>query len=177
MARDTRGPVPVGESDLRRFSLNPLHWRQARWMLCIEAVLVSLLGVAGLVGVYGATPRGTGVSVLGLDMTPVLSWTMLATGVAAAVSMLHRRFAMVFSAVVAVAALVMVIVSAVAAAHHDPGPLGFTAADTLLYGVLFCYNLAVGMWLVPNHIEGPTWMHVRRSRARKGSDAPTGTGS
>jgi hypothetical protein len=131
-------------------------------MLGGEALAATLIGVAGLLGVYLTRPRKTGVSAVGLDMTPAMSWTVSAVGIAAAVAMLHRRLAMVFCAVVAAASLTMVIVSAVAATHHAPGPLGFTAGATVLYAVFFCANLAIGMWLIPDHIEGPAWLHVRR---------------
>jgi hypothetical protein len=142
-------------------------------MLGGEALTASLIGVAGLVGVYLAHPRGTGVSAVGLDMTPALSWTILTVGIAAAVAMLHRRLAMVFCAVVGVASLPMVIVSAVAATHHRPGPLGFTAVATVLYAAFFCANLAIGMWLIPDHIEGPAWLHTGR-RSSDGRDESAG---
>ena len=132
-------------------------------MLAGEASAATLLGLTGLLVVYLAGPRGTGVSIMGLDMTPALCWTLLAVGVAAAVAMLHRRIALVFCATVGSAALAMVIVSAVAATHHAPGPLGFTATATVLYAVFFCANLAIGMWLVPDHIEGQAWLRVKGS--------------
>lgn len=176
MARDTRGPVPYGQTDLRRFSLNPSHWRQARRMLAGEAMAGAVIGAAGLIGVYLVRPRGTPVWALGLHMTPALSWAVLAVGVAAAVSMLHRRLAMVFTSAVGAASLVLVIVSAVATTHHAPGPLGFTAASTVLYGVIFCANLAIGMWLVPNHIEGPAWVSVKRA-TREGRRRSRGRGA
>ena len=170
MASDTRGPVPVGRSDLRRVSLNPRHWRQARWMLCFESALL------GLFGIYVAT-RGAGVAVTRLDLTPALSWASFGLAVVAGLCVLRRRFAVVFSAVVTPVSLAMVIISAVAALHDRPGPLGLTPADTLLYAVLFCYNLAVGMWLVPDQIEGPAWVRGRRSQGRNDNDAPSGSAS
>ncbi|CAN5299158.1 hypothetical protein BH11ACT7_BH11ACT7_01310 [soil metagenome] len=166
MARDTRGPVPVGKSDLRRFSLNPSHWRQARRMLAIEALLVTALGFTGVIVVALRAHRGSGVRVWGLDVTPALSWTLVGIGIAAGAALLHRRIAMVFTTSVTVTALTLIVVSGAAAVHDDPGPLGFTAGVTLLYGVLFSYNLAVGIWLVPNHIEGPTWIHTARGPRR-----------
>jgi hypothetical protein len=157
--------------------MDPSHWRQTRWMLCVEALVLITLGVVGLLGVFNASPRGTGTSALGLDMTPALSATILAVGVVATVCMLHRRLAMVFSAVVAVVAVFMVIVSAVAAVHEDPGPMGFTVGVTLLYAVLFSYNLAIAMWLIPDHIEGPAWVHRRRSNGHPGHDESAGSSS
>jgi|SRR5690242_8873987 len=173
MVRDTQGPVPEGRSNLRRVSLNPRHWHQARWMLSVESIILGLLGCAGLLAVYVVAPRGTGVALAGLDLTPALCWAIFALAVVAVISLLRRRFAVVFCAVVASTALAMVIIAAVAALHHRPGPLGLTAADTVLYAVLFCYHLAVGMWLFPDQIEGPAWVRRRRSHRREGSDAPS----
>lgn len=170
MARDTRGPIPYGHSDLRRFSLNPPHWREARRMLAGQSFAATVIGAAGLIGVYVVHPRGTGVYALGLDMTAALSWIVIAVGTAAALATLHRRLAKVFSFTVAVTSLPMVIVSAVATSHHDPGPLGFTAGSSVLYAAFFCANLATGIWLIPNHIEGPAWVHTRK-RSADGSDA------
>lgn len=158
MARDTRGPLPYGHTDLRRFSLNPRHWRQARRMLGAQALVALAIGVAGLLGVYALVPRGTGVAAVGLDFTPAFSWTLAAVGVAAGLSMLHRRLAMSYSFGVGAVALLMVVFSAVGATHHDPGPFGFTVGAAILYSAFFCANLATAMWLVPNHIEGPAWL-------------------
>jgi hypothetical protein len=158
MARDTRGPVPYGHTNLRRFSLNPGHWHQARLMLGAQALVALAIGVAGLIGVYGLIPRGTGRAAVGLDFTPAFSWTLAAVGVAAAISLLHRRLAKVYSFTAGAVALLMVIVSAVGATHGDPGPLGFTVGAAVLYCAFFCANLATAMWLIPNHIEGPAWL-------------------
>src|SRR5207244_13437281 len=121
-----------------------------------------LIGVAGLIGVYVERPRGVGVYAVGLDLTPALSWALVAVGAAAGSAMLHRRVAKVFTAAMAIVSLPMVITSAVAATHHTPGPFGFTAGATVLYAAVFCANLGTGIWLIPNHVEGPTWMHTGR---------------
>lgn len=160
MARDTRGPVPYGDSDLRRVSLNPRHWRQARRMLFAQAFAALIVGLAGLIVVDVAVPRGTGAMAVGLILTPAFCWTMIVVGLGAATATLHRGLAKAFSVTVGIAALVMVFASAVAATHHDPGPMGFTPGAAVLYATFFCVNLAIGMWLVPNHIEGPAWVHT-----------------
>ena len=124
----------------------------------------TLIGLGGLAGTYLARPRGTSVRVIGIDLTPAQSWLLVALGVLAGAAICARRLAMVFTALVAPLSLLMVIVSAVAATHHDPGPFGFTAAATVLYAVIFCANLATGMWLIPNHLEGPAWVPQRGKR-------------
>ena len=164
--RDTRGPVPGLTSDLRRVSLNPAHWHQSRWLLAAETLATAILGAAGLVGVYLVAPAGAGFAVAGLLLTPALSWVLLGVAAIAATSMLHRRLALVFSAAMTSCALALIMISAVAATHHAPGPLGLTAAAIVLWGVLACYNLALMMWLAPDQIEGPDWVPKRRAARR-----------
>ena len=173
MARDTRGPVPIATSDLRRVSLNLPHWRQARWLLAVEAVAAAMAGVAGLIGVVLA-PRGGGFCLAGVPFTPALSAVMLGIAAAAAAAMSHRRAAKLFSAGVIAASVALMVICAVAAAHHDPGPLGFTAPAILMWGVLFCYNLGLGMWLLPDQIQGPEWIPRRgKGRHTTSSDSVT----
>ncbi len=170
MARDTIGPVPGATSDLRRVSLNPPHWRNIRWLLGAEALATGLFGLAGLIGVYLVAPHDVGFTVAGLILTPTLSWVMLGIAAIAVASLLYRRLALVSTAVLGTCALGLVIVAAVAAAHHAPGPLGFTTAAIVLWAVVFCYNLALGMWVAPDHIEGPAWVPRRRTRRAEDRD-------
>lgn len=171
VARDTIGPIPGATSDLRRVSLDPLHWRNVRWLLGAEALVAGVLALVGLIGVYLVAPHHVGFTVAGLILTPTLSWVMLGIAATAVASLLYRRLALVSTAVVGTCALGLVIVAAVAAAHHAPGPLGFTTAAIVLWAVVFCYNLAVGMWAVPDHIEGPEWVPRRqKSRRAEGRD-------
>jgi len=162
MAKDTQGPVPGATSELRRVSLNQLHWRNARWLLAAEAAAAGVLGLAGLAGVFLVAPHGEGVRVAGLILTPTLSWVLLGIAAAAVAAVLYRRLALLFTTVLSSCALALAVISAMGAAHHVPGQLGFTAAAILLWAVVFCYNLGVGMWLVPDDIEGPAWVPRRR---------------
>lgn len=166
MARATRGQSPVGTPNLHRVNLDQPHWKQARWLLGGEAVVLALLGTVALCGVFLVEPRGTGFSLGTVTLTVALSWTLIGTAGAAAVAVLRRRLALWFTAVVSVAALLLMFVGATAGAHHDPGPLGFSAASTLFFAPIFCFNFAVGIWLVPNHIEGPAWLPRRSARPR-----------
>lgn len=161
MARDTRGP---NETDnLRRVSVNPPRWRKGRWLLVAEAFVVAIVGLAGVILV---APDGATFSLAGIPLTPTLSWVLMSLGAAAAGSATHRRLALLFCAVTATTALGFVIVAAVAGAQHSPGPMGFAPAAILGWAVVFCYNFALGFWLIPDHIEGPAW--VPRLQGRSG---------
>ncbi|BBZ28552.1 hypothetical protein MMAD_28470 [Mycolicibacterium madagascariense] len=164
MAKDTRGPVPYGESDLRRVNLNPSHWRGARLVLGAQAAAALVIGAAGLICLHDTAFHGIGVAALGLELTTAFCWTMVVVGICAAAATLHRGLAKAFSVAVGIAALIMVVTSAVAATHHDPGPMGFTPGAAVLYAAFFCVNLGIGMWLIPNHIEGPAWVHTGRTQ-------------
>ncbi|AFM19924.1 hypothetical protein Mycch_5239 [Mycolicibacterium chubuense NBB4] len=163
MARDTRGPMPPETSDLRRVSLNPPHWRQARRLLAVEAVVTGVIGVVGLIGVAVA-PHNDGWRVLGVPLTPALSAVLIGIGVAAALAMTHRRAAKVFTLAMSAATVALMIICSVAAVHHDPGPLGFTAPAILLWTILFCWSIASAMWVFPDQIQGPDWVPRRRPR-------------
>ncbi|BBZ44330.1 hypothetical protein MPRM_16110 [Mycobacterium parmense] len=158
--------MPPATSDLRRVSLNPAHWRQSRWLLAAEAGATAALGLVGLVGVFLVAPVGVGFSVAGLPLTPTLSWVLLGVGATAAVSMINRRVALMFTAATGICAGGLVIVTAVATTHQAGGPMGLAAGGIVLWGLLACYNLAVLMWLAPDQLEGPEWILKRRKAPR-----------
>lgn len=164
MARDTRGPLPPETDNLRRVSLNPSHWRQARRMLAAEAVMTGLLGLAGLIKV-ALDDRHRGWSVLGVPLTVPLSVVLLVIGCAAALACTRRQAAKIFTLTMSAATVAVMIICGVAAAHHDPGPLGFTAPAILLWTVLFCWSIASAMWVMPDQIQGPDWINRRRDTA------------
>ncbi|MBX7434343.1 hypothetical protein JDV09_19900 [Mycobacterium sp. Y57] len=141
---------------LRRISLDPGHWRQVRRLLFAEAVVLALVGIGGLAAYTFAGPLRIGAGAL--ELTPALSVAMLLVALAAAVAATRRTLAGWFSAAVAVGGLVLVIVSAVAATHSAPGPFGFTDATVLIYAAAFVFHFALGVWLIPDHIEGPEWV-------------------
>lgn len=173
MARDTRGPMPPQTAGLRRVSLNPSHWRQGRVLLAGEAVATGALGAAGLIGVLVRHRQG-GWSVLGVPLTPALSVVMLVIAALAALSFMHRRTAKVFTLAMGAAAVALMIICSVAAVHHDPGPMGFTAPAILLWMILFCWSIACAMWILPDQIQGPAWVPQRRRRHRTDSAMSTG---
>jgi len=144
---------------MRLESRNPSHFRQSRWFLLGEGLLLIALGVAGFISAAthpDAPPSGAPVLVLAL--TPWHSAILLGFGILALLGMLQRRAAITVSATAAVVFMVLVIIGAVAAAHHAPGPLGFEARDIVLHGVLASANFAVLYWLIPDVLEGPDWV-------------------
>jgi hypothetical protein len=160
VARDTRGRIPEKTNRLVRVSLAPSHWRQGRWLLALEAVAAAGLGIFGLT---------TATAPLGLIATPALGWLLVGIGAAAAIACVHRAVALGFTGVVAACGLALTVICPVAAGHGFSGPLGFTIVGTLLYASLFAYNFGVAVWLVPDHIEGPSWLP--RGTARRHSDS------
>lgn len=160
MAQDTRGPMPPETADMRRISLNQPHWRQGRRLLMAQAAVTGLLGVVGLIGVL-VRPRTDGWRPLGVPLTPALSAVLIGIAVLTALVLVSRRAATAFTLVMTAVALALMIICSVAAVHHDPGPLGFTAPAIVLWSILFCYNIGSAMWLLPDQIEGPTWVPRR----------------
>ena len=163
MSPTTRGPVPGLTSGLRQVSLNPWHFRTGRWFLLTDGVVLCVLGVAGFVSaaihpVFG--PAGAPVLVLAL--TPWHSALLLGFGVLGILGAVTRRAALIVTATGAVVFVALVLIGSVAAAHHAPGPLGSTARDIVLHGVLAATNFALLYWLIPDALEGPAW--VRRPR-------------
>ena len=90
-----------------------------------------------------------GMPVLGLAVTPMHGGLLMAGGSLAILACLGRLSTLGFSAIAAAGWVTLTIVCAVQAAHHAPGILGFDPRDTLLYGVLGAYNLALCAWLAP----------------------------
>jgi hypothetical protein len=74
---------------------------------------------------------------------------LLAGGALATLACLGRWATVGFAAIATAAWTALTIVCAIEAAHHAPGVLGFDPHDTVLYGALGVYNLALFTWLVP----------------------------
>ena len=148
-------------------------------MLAAEAAATGVIGATGVVGVACASPDSTGLRVVGVPLTAALSVVMLGVAVAATIAAMHRRAAKLFVAGMTAAAVTLMVICGVAAAHHDPGPLGFTTPAILLWAVVFCYDLGVGWWLLPDEIEGPRWLprggsrrHATTAASASGPDKP-----
>ncbi|MET0474990.1 MAG: hypothetical protein ABW001_10160 [Mycobacterium sp.] len=98
-------------------------------------------------------PEGT--PILGLTVTPLHGGLLMAGGSLAVLACLGRWTTLGFSLIAAGGFVTLTIVCAVEAAHHTPGILGFDPRDTLLYGVLGIYNLALCTWLAPTLSRKP----------------------
>ena len=93
----------------------------------------------------------------GIVVTPALGALILALGAGAALATTRLSLARRFCGAVAIAALTLVIISGVAATNFTAGPLGFTDGATLLYSAVFVVHFAMGVWLIPDRLEGPEW--------------------
>ncbi len=169
----TTGRVPGATSGLRRISMDPGRFRNGRWFLLAEGVLVSAFGIAGLVSAALHPHAGpTGVPVLGLVSTPAHSGMLLAFGVVAIAGVVNHRAAVTVTALSAVAYTLLLFFGSVATARRMPTPLGFHAAGIALHGVLAVVNLALLMWLIPDELADPAWV----PRLRRGRDRPQPAG-
>jgi Domain of unknown function (DUF4383) len=167
MSPVTQGSMGRFTSGLRLVSRNPSHFRNGRWFLLAEGVLLVALGTAGFVSAAthpDAPP--TGAPVLVLALTPWHSAILFGFGVLAVFGVLQRRAAIAVTALSAVVFVALVIIGAVSAAHQVPGPLGFEPRDIVLHGVLAVATFAVLYWLIPDVLEGPEWVPRRGTQTR-----------
>jgi Domain of unknown function (DUF4383) len=168
MSPDIKGRVPGLTSPLRRVSLNPSHYRSGRWFVLAQGVVVSALGLTGIVSsaVHSHAPAN-GAPVLGLASTYAHGGLLLGFGVLASLSALRRRTAVMLTAAATAVFFVLVIIGGVAAAHATPGPLGSDPADIVLHAVVAAVNLASLMWLIPDLLEGPEWIRRLDNRQQE----------
>jgi len=167
MSPVTQGPMGRLTSGLRLVSRNPSHFRNGRWFLLAEGVLLVALGTAGFIcaATHPDAPP-TGAPVLVLALTPWHSAILFGFGVLAVFGVLQRRAAIIVTALSAVVFVALVIIGAIFAAHQVPGPLGFEPRDIVLHGVLAVANFAVLYWLIPDVMEGPDWVPRRATQTR-----------
>ncbi|WP_406813627.1 DUF4383 domain-containing protein [Mycobacterium sp. M23085] len=157
-------------SGLRLVSRKPSHFRSGRWYLLADGVLLIGLGVAGFVSAaFHPHAPPTGAPVLWLALTPWHSALLAGLGALAVIGVVQRHAAIAATALCTVVFAALVIIGAVAAAHHAPGPLGFEARDIVLHGVLAAISFAVLYWLLPDVLEGPDWVPRKQTgnRARR----------
>jgi len=128
-------------------------------------VVSAALGATGLLGVL-IRDRSDPLRPLGLPLTPGLSIALLVLALAAGGATAGRPAAKVFLLAASSTAVALVIGAGVAAAHQRPGPLGFTATAIVWWAIVFCYNLGLGIWMIPDHLEGPAWVWRRRPRGQ-----------
>lgn len=170
----TAGHVPGLTSGLRRVPTDPVRFRNGRWFLLAEGVLVSAFGIAGLVSAALHPHAGpTGAPVLGLATAPAHSAILLAFGAAAIAAVGNRRAAVTVTALSAVAYIVLLFFGSVASVRGMPTPLGFHAAGIVLHGVLGVVNLALLMWFIPDELGDEAWVPRRRRGRRRDPQQPS----
>lgn len=151
----TKSPVPGVEP----VDPDPPRFRQARFILLAEAVLLIALGVWGAIaaaGYHGVAPDGA--PVLGMRFTMVHALVILGTGVLAALAATNRRLGLAFSALQTVGYLLAFIVSAGNRNSFSD------AADDVLHGALATLGLVLVMWIAARALNGEGW---RRQRDRR----------
>lgn len=165
MAPTTKGPPPTGRSSLDQVSLNSAHYRSGRWVLLAEAVAVTALGLAGLIGSADnpATAQGWGFPVLIFNLTQVHSEALLGFGVLAALAISTRRTTIAATALGAVGFVLLFTIGANVAAGGVPGAWGLDPWDAALHAVLMIVNLILLVWLFPDGLQDPAWIPRRRS--------------
>src|ERR1700757_3801252 len=168
----TAGHVPGMTSGLRRVPMDPVRFHSGRWFLLAEGVLVSLLGIAGLVfAALHPHAENTRAPVSGVVSTPAHSAILLVLGIVAIAAVGNRRAAVAVTALSAVGYLVLLFVSSVGAAHGLPTPSEWQSAGVLLHGVLAAVNLALLMGLIPDELGDEVW--APRRRRRRAHSEPT----
>lgn len=107
---------------------------------------MGVFGGAGLAWSMANPQFGAeGAPILLLRVTPLHCALMLGVGVLTILASLGRT-APVFSRVASFGWLALMIACIWQATSHRPGPLGFDSRDSLLYGALALYNLALVLW-------------------------------
>ncbi|MFL0239937.1 DUF4383 domain-containing protein [Mycobacterium sp. SMC-17] len=165
MSPRTRGPFGRLTAGMRQVSRNPRHFRTGRWFLVGEGMALILLGSAGFVSLATHPKEGAaGAPVWVLALTPWHSAVFAGFGVLAVLSAAYRRLAVAVTSLGAVMFVALMVAGAVAAAHHEPGPLGLHTPEIIVHGLVAAANVAILYWLVPDALEGPDW--IKRPRTQ-----------
>jgi lysylphosphatidylglycerol synthetase-like protein (DUF2156 family) len=123
---------------LVRFSLNRAHYCSGRWFLVAQ---------------------GLACVALGFHISAVHGVALAAFGALVVLAARRRGSAVVLSALGAVLAITLVLVSSVAAVHHASGVMEFRPGSILLFGLIAGYDIALVMWLCPDAVEGKVWRY------------------
>lgn len=138
---------------------DPPRFRQARWILLAEGVLLIALGGWAAIaasGYHGTAPDGA--AVLAFRFTMIHAVVILGTGLLAVVAASKRRLGLAFSVLQTVCYLFVFIVSAGNRNSFSD------AADSILHGVLATIGLVLVLWIAARALNGTTW---RRQEARR----------
>jgi hypothetical protein len=151
----------AGESALRRLGERAQsRFRIAHRALLGQGISIGVLGGVALAWSMANLRFGAeGMPIIGLSVTPLHGGLLLVDGALAILACLGRWTTVAFVATAAGGWVTLTIVCAIGAAHHTPGVLGFDPRDTLLYGALSAYNLALCFWLAPTLWK--TWQTAR----------------
>ncbi len=131
---------------------DPGRFRQARYLLLIEGVLLVALGLWAVIaaaGYHGTEPDGAAVLVFRFTMVHAL--VILGTGVLALAGAINRRLGMAFSSLEAAGYLLVFIISAGNRNSFSD------AADSVLHGALAAIGLVLVMWIAARGLNGSTW--------------------
>lgn len=133
------------------------RFRIAHLALLGQGLVIGILGGFALAWSMANLRFGPeGMPILGLTVTPLHGGLLMAGGSLAVLACLGRWTTLGFSLIAGGGWAALTIVCAVEAARHAPGVLGFDPHDTLLYGVLGAYNLALCTWLAPTLSKKPS---------------------
>ena len=182
MSPVVKSPYWGKDSPLRPVSLNPSHYHSGRWVLLAEALLVAGLGVYGLLAEVSAPAADiTGHRAVAIALraasTPAHCWLLIGFAVLAALATLRRRTTLIITGAGVVGFLLLFAIGTVAAVRSTPGPLGFTASESVLHAVLMAINLTLLIWLLVNALQGPAWVRRRRPGANSGGHVSGGDDS
>jgi hypothetical protein len=134
-----------------RAAATKARFRVAHVALLGQGLVLGMLGGFALAWSMAANLRfgREGIPVLCLLVTPAHGGLLLICGALAVLACLGRRTTVGFAVLALVGWGTLAVMSAVEAARHAPGALGFDHRDTVLYGVLAVYNLTLCVLLAP----------------------------
>jgi Kef-type K+ transport system membrane component KefB len=150
-----------GVGDLVPVDPDPPRFRQARFILLAEGVVLIALGIWAAIaaaGYHGTAPDGA--AVLGMRFTMIHALVILGTGVLALVATADRRLGLAFAALQTVAYLLVFIISAGDLNSFSDG------ADSILHGVLATVGLVLVMWIAARALNGTPFRRVRNRSNR-----------
>jgi hypothetical protein len=149
---------------LRQVDLDPAHYRSGRWLLLAQGLVLSGLGIAGLVeGLSRPWPPG-GAQVLVLRLTPLHSAVLLVFGLAAVVAPIRRRATNWVAGLSLIAAVLGFTIGVTAATNGPAGVWGLDFGDAWLHATVMIVDLCLLVWLLPDELQDPGWVWKRRSR-------------
>ena len=145
-----RGEVVFTPPRPRRRRARPSRFRIGQLGMLGQGLLLGMLGGFALAWSMANLRFGTeGIPVLCLLVTPAHGGLLLIGGALAVLACLGQWTTAGYAALAVAGWGALTVVSAVEAAHHAPGALGFDSRDTMLYAVLAAYNLTLAVLVAP----------------------------